>query len=57
MGRGFPLVYKFDNSKPMGETISNAISYSLRKNDLLHVLPFDNRFVADEEAPLDKLWH
>lgn len=41
-GKEFPLVYKFDNSKPMGETIHNALSYNLDKKNLLHLMTFDN---------------
>jgi hypothetical protein len=38
MGKNFPIVYKFDNSKPMGDTISNAISFNLEKQKYLHLL-------------------
>ena len=57
MGKGFPLVYKFDNSKPMGETISNSLSNKLFKDKFMHLITFDNTFSEDGNSPLDKLWH
>lgn len=57
MGRGHPLVYKFDNSKPMGDTFHSSLSNKLMKKELLHVLRFDNLATDSNKQPLDALWN
>lgn len=58
MGRGHALVYKFDNSKPMGDTIHNSLSNKLNKDELLHLLRFSNQNgEASAQTALDLLWH
>ena len=42
LGRGLPISYKFDNSKPMGSTVQNSLSHKLNKEELLSLVKFDN---------------
>ena len=52
MGKNFPIAYKYDNSRPMGDTIQNSLSNKLDKDKLLHLVSFDNL-----EGSLDDLWN
>lgn len=52
MGKNFPLIYKFDNSKPMGSTIHNSAQNLLKKEELTSFITFEN----DASDSLAALW-
>ena len=52
MGKGFEINYKFDNSKPMGNSIHNSASSELKKEFFTSYIGFEN----EGDQPLKQLW-
>ena len=52
MGKGYAINYKFDNSKPMGNSIHNSPSNELKKDFYTSFIGFEN----EGASPLKELW-